>query len=64
MILRGGEGAGAAAMAAALEEAWRAGSVVGVAGPGEEGRLAEALDNLGEVECTRSTRILLPDCRS
>ena len=43
MILRGGEWAGAAAMAAALEEAWRAGSVVGVAGPGEEGRLAEAL---------------------
>ena len=43
MILRGGEGAGAPAVAVALEEAWRAGVVVGLAGPGEEGRLAEAL---------------------
>ncbi len=43
MILRAGEGGEAAAVAAALERAWRAGALVALAGPGEEARLAAAL---------------------
>jgi O-succinylbenzoic acid--CoA ligase len=42
VILRGGEEGEAAAVAAALEEAWRMGALVGLAGAGEEGRLAAA----------------------
>jgi len=43
VILRVGEGADPAVVAAALERAWRAGGVVALAGDGEEGRLAVAL---------------------
>lgn len=43
MILQLGEGGDPDALAQALEAAWRAGSVVGLAGPGEQGRLAAAL---------------------
>jgi O-succinylbenzoic acid--CoA ligase len=43
VILRCGEGRDPAGVAAALEAAWRAGALAGLAGPGEADRLAAAL---------------------